>query len=93
MRYSRPKGSNSQAATRQAICRAVHAAPWQLRLPATVAGDMIRALAWLGPSSRTEEAIATLSSRLAVADLQQAASVIQKLPDWLFQLLNRWGNV
>lgn len=61
-----------------------HAPVWQLILPGRAAGDVVRALAWLGPE-KAGEALRTLRSKLPAADMKQVASVRSRLPTWMAQ--------
>ena len=67
-----------------------HAPPWQLVLPGRIAGEVVRALAWMGPSE-CPEALRTLSTRLPAAQLQEAASARGRLPTWLAKGLSSWA--
>lgn len=61
-----------------------HAPIWQLIFPGRAAGDVVRALAWLGPE-KTAEAIRTLRSKLPSSELEEVASVRARLPTWMAQ--------
>src|ERR1700692_1398482 len=50
-----------------------HAPVWQLIFPGRAAGDVVRALAWLGPE-KAGEAIRQLRAKLAPSDLQEITS-------------------
>ena len=61
-----------------------HAPTWQLILPGRVAGDVVRALAWLGPG-KAGEAIVTLRSKLPPTALEEIAAARGRLPTWMAQ--------
>jgi len=61
-----------------------HAPTWQLILPGRVAGDVVRALAWLGPG-KAGEAVGTLRSKLPPTELEEIAAVRGRLPTWMAQ--------
>ena len=60
-----------------------HAPRWQLTLPQG-AGNVIRALAWMGPG-KTTEAIQKLKSTLPPNELAAIASTRAQLPTWMAQ--------
>lgn len=59
-----------------------HAPIWQLIFPGRTAGDVVRALAWLGPE-KAGEAIRTLRSKLPPSELEEVASARARLPTWM----------
>jgi Family of unknown function (DUF6088) len=59
-----------------------HAPPWQLLYPGQAAGDVIRSLAWVGPSG-AEAALGKLKRKLPASELQAVANVRARLPTWL----------
>jgi hypothetical protein len=61
-----------------------HAPIWQLIFPGRTAGDVVRALAWLGPE-KAAEAIRTLRSKLPSSELEEVASARARLPTWMAQ--------
>ena len=61
-----------------------HAPAWQLVLPGSPAGDVIRAMAWMG-RERAHEVSRRLRGRVAPAALREAASARSRLPTWLAQ--------
>lgn len=61
-----------------------HAPIWQLIFPGRAAGDVVRALAWLGPE-KAAEAIQKLRSKLPSSELEEVASVRARLPTWMAQ--------
>ncbi|RFP10377.1 hypothetical protein D0T25_20910 [Duganella sp. BJB488] len=63
-----------------------HAPIWQLILPECTAGEVIRALAWLGPEN-TGEALRKLRSKLPYSELEKVALVRARLPTWMAQEL------
>ena len=65
-----------------------HAPAWQLVLAGRPAGEILRALAWLGPS-KAEGALLTLRRTLPASDLQALAKAAPLLPTWLAQLVSQ----
>jgi len=61
-----------------------HAPNWQLTLPGQGAGNVIRALAWMG-QGKTTEAIRKLKSTLPANELAVIASTRAQLPSWMAQ--------
>jgi hypothetical protein len=59
-----------------------HAPVWQLIFPGRAAGDVVRALAWLGPE-RAGEALRTLRAKLPLAEMKEVASARARLPTWM----------
>lgn len=67
-----------------------HVPPWKLVLPGSTAGEVVRALDWLGPGE-CPEALRRLAARLPASELRQAASMRANLPTWLAQRLSTWA--
>ena len=65
-----------------------HAPAWQLVLAGRPAGEILRALAWLGPS-KAEAAMLTLRRTLPASDLQALAKAAPLLPTWLAQQVSQ----
>ena len=61
-----------------------HAPPWQLIFPGRAAGDVVRALAWLGPK-KASAALQTLRAKLPPAEMQEVAAARARLPTWMAQ--------
>ena len=61
-----------------------HAPTWQLIFPKRAAGDVVRALAWLGPE-KAGKAIKKLRARLQPFELEEVASARARLPTWMAQ--------
>lgn len=61
-----------------------HAPIWQLIFPGRPAGEVVRALAWLGPE-KAAEAIRKLRAKLPLAELREVASARARLPTWMAQ--------
>jgi len=61
-----------------------HAPNWQLIFPGRAAGEVIRALAWLGPG-KAAEAIQTLRAKLPPSELKELISARGRLPTWMAQ--------
>lgn len=61
-----------------------HARDWELLLPGELAGDAVRALAWVGPE-RAAETLKALKRRLPAEAVQTLLSLRGRLPTWLAQ--------
>ena len=61
-----------------------HAPNWQLIFPERAAGEVVRALAWLGPE-KAGEAIRTLRTKLTPSVLKEVTSARARLPTWMAQ--------
>jgi hypothetical protein len=61
-----------------------HAPIWQLIFPGRAAGEVVRALAWLGPE-KAGEAIRKLRAKLPASELKEVASARSRLPTWMAQ--------
>ena len=61
-----------------------HAPVWQLIFPQRAAGDVVRALAWLGPE-KARGAIQKLRSKLQPSELEEVVSARARLPTWMAQ--------
>ncbi len=61
-----------------------HAPIWQLIFPRRVAGEVVRALAWLGPE-KAAEAIRKLRVKLPSSELKEVVSARSRLPTWMAQ--------
>lgn len=59
-----------------------HAPAWQMVAPHRPAGEAIRALAWLGPTSVGEN-IDTIRQKLTTEDLKELAASRARMPAWL----------
>lgn len=59
-----------------------HAPSWQLIYPGQTAGEVIRSLAWVGPSG-AEAALSRLKRKLPESDLRAIANARTRLPTWL----------
>lgn len=64
-----------------------HAPRWQLALPGRLAGQTVRALAWLGPPN-TEPALRKLKRELPGAAFEEIVSITPLLPLWLARLVD-----
>ena len=65
-----------------------HAPRWQLVAPNRTAGNIVRALDWLGPLE-VNEALDRLAPRISAEDLEELASVRAVLPAWLAEPISR----
>jgi hypothetical protein len=61
-----------------------HAPVWQLMFPGRAAGDVVRALAWLGPE-KAGQALRTLREKLPSAEIKEVVSARARLPTWMAQ--------
>lgn len=61
-----------------------HVPIWQLIFPGRAAGEVVRALAWLGPE-KAGEAIQKLRAKLPPSELKEVASARSRLPTWMAQ--------
>ncbi len=59
-----------------------HAPRWQLAAPRRPAGEVVRALAWLGPKE-VEEGLAAVRSKLSADDLDELAASRAVMPAWM----------
>jgi hypothetical protein len=59
-----------------------HAPPWQLLYPGQPAGEVIRSLAWVGPSG-SKVALGQLERKVPASAIQAIASARARLPTWL----------
>ena len=59
-----------------------HAPIWQLIFPGRAAGEVVRALAWLGPG-KAGEALRKLRTKLPPSELQEIAAARGRLPTWM----------
>ena len=64
-----------------------HALPWQLVEPGTRAGDVLRALGWMG-RGRVASALAQLAQTLGPSEMTQLASLRTVAPGWLAQTVS-----
>lgn len=65
-----------------------HAPRWQLTLAGSPAGDLVRALAWLGPE-QVEVMLPKLKSILSPLIFRELATVAPQLPTWLAQRIGK----
>ncbi len=61
-----------------------HAPTWQLILPGRAAGEVVRALSWLGPEN-VKEAIKKLRTKLPSSELKELVLSRSRLPTWIAQ--------
>lgn len=59
-----------------------HAPRWQLAAPHRKSGDIIRALAWLGPEE-VEDGLDAVVPELSLDDLNELATVRAVMPNWM----------
>ncbi len=65
-----------------------HAPRWQLALAGRPAGEVVRALAWLGPE-KAEAAMRQLRRKLPPSELHELAAAAPQLPTWLARTVSR----
>ena len=65
-----------------------HAPAWQLVLPGSPAGALVRALAWLGPE-KAGQAIDTVGGRLSDREKAAVLELRRLLPTWMAQQVSR----
>lgn len=65
-----------------------HAPGWQLALGDSMAGQVVRALAWLGPQA-APDALQQLQSRVPATEWQAIQRASGSLPSWLARVLNQ----
>ena len=59
-----------------------HAPRWQLTAPHRLAGDAVRALAWLGPEE-VEEGLEAIGRKFSPEDIQELAASRALMPAWM----------
>jgi hypothetical protein len=64
-----------------------HALPWQLVEPGTYAGDVLRALGWMG-RARAASAVTQLARTLGPSEMTQLAALRTVAPGWLAQTVS-----
>ena len=64
-----------------------HAPIWQLIFPGRAVGDVVRALAWLGPEN-AGEAIRKLRAKLPPSEMEVVDSARARLPTWMARELS-----
>lgn len=72
----------------QQVLELKHAPRWQLIAPQRQAGQVVRALAWLGPE-HAEESLRRLKKKLPRSTFEELISVAPQLPTWLAQSVGR----
>ena len=61
-----------------------HAPRWQLTAPHRKAGDVIRALAWIGPAERlSNDVLRTVLPSLSREDIDELAAARATMPHWM----------
>jgi hypothetical protein len=59
-----------------------HAPTWQLAFPGRAAGEIVRALAWLGPE-KAADAVRKLRAKLPSSELKEVAAARSRMPTWM----------
>ena len=72
----------------QVWLNSLHAPGWQLALADRPAGEVVRALAWLGPQ-QAEKALRILKRKLPQGALEEVAAVRSRLPAWMAEQISR----
>jgi len=75
-------GPNRRLTLGSQVIELRHAPRWQLALAGRPAGDVLRALAWLGPE-KAGEALRKLKRKLSETELEEIVSARAVLPVWL----------
>ncbi len=75
-------GSNRRLHFGSSIVELRHAPRWQLAAPHRKAGDVIRALAWLGPEE-IEDGLEAVLKTLSEADREELAAARATMPIWM----------
>lgn len=65
-----------------------HAPRWQLTLANRLAGEAIRALAWVGPE-RVGEALRIIEQKLPKPELRKLAAARPQLPSWIAECVSK----
>jgi hypothetical protein len=65
-----------------------HAPQWQLMLPNTAAGNVIRAFAWLGPE-KAAEAVSVVREHIPRQETEALLSLRHHLPTWMAQQVSQ----
>ena len=79
--YLTPRRSRKMSLGKQVV-ELRHAPRWQLALAEKPAGEVVRALAWLGPE-KAEAALHTLKRNLPVTTFCELVAAAPQLPTWL----------
>ena len=80
-------GPNRRLHFQALIVQLRHAPRWQLAVPHRRAGDVIRALAWLGPRE-VQASLEAVTPRLSAEDLDELAVARAILPIWMAEPLS-----
>lgn len=65
-----------------------HAPAWQTVLPQSKAGQVVRALSWLGKPG-APSAVSMLQQKLAPTEIQELLGLRRQLPSWMAQEISR----
>ena len=68
-----------------------HAPEWQLIAPNHPVGDVIRALAWLGPEE-VEEGLEFIQQNMSIEDLKALTEGCSTIPDWITEPVNAMAS-
>jgi hypothetical protein len=68
-----------------------HVPRWQLTLSNRPAGEVVRALAWLGPD-KAEAALKALKRKLPASDFSELVAAAPQLPTWFAQNVVKVGH-
>jgi hypothetical protein len=75
-------GRSRQLHLGRQIVELKHAPPWQFALAGSRAGEVIRALAWVGPNA-AKGALRILQKKLSSEEIRKLKTVASSLPTWL----------
>ncbi len=69
-----------------------HAPRWQLVSPNRISGDVVRALAWMGPEE-VEHCLGEISPRLTQEDIDELAEARAIVPEWIAGPVSEMSSV
>ena len=75
-------GRNRRLHFRACVVELQHVPRWQLAAPHRSAGDVIRALSWLG-REEVEDALEAVIPMLSKVDLEELAAIHDMMPKWM----------
>jgi hypothetical protein len=80
-------GPSRQLRLGKQIVELKHAPPWQFALAGSRAGEVLRALAWVGPNA-AKGALRRLQKNLTAEEIRKLRTVASSLPTWLAPLIS-----
>ena len=81
-------GRNRLVQLGKQLIKLKHAPSWQLILPGSPAGQVLRALAWAGPE-KAEASLRKLKPKLSSGTLGELITVTPQLPTWLARIVSK----